>query len=157
MSGRAGVMSRRICGSTSEIMVRISDSRPWHSRSAHVYTRTDKSVAIGLLAIACAVLAIAGWLKPAAIGYGTHTQLGLPPCNFLRVTHLPCPSCGLTTCFAYAVRFQFWKAFLANPFGLLAFFATVAAIPTAIFLLCRQISFRRITESAHFTKAVSNT
>jgi hypothetical protein len=119
-----------------------------------VYTRTDKSVAIGLLATACTVLAVAFWLRPSATGYGTHTQLGLPPCNFLLLTHLPCPSCGLTTCFAYAVRLQFWKAFLANPFGLLAFFGTVSLIPTTIFLLLRRISFRRITESAHFTKAV---
>jgi hypothetical protein len=119
-----------------------------------VYERTDKSVAIALLAAACGVLATALWLKPAACGYGTHTQLGLPPCYFLQVTHLPCPSCGLTTCFAYAIRFQFWKAFLANPFGLLAFFATVSSIPTAIYLLWRRMSFRRITESAHFSRAV---
>jgi hypothetical protein len=116
--------------------------------------RADKSVAVGLLAIACSVLAVALWLKPAACGYGTHTQLGLPPCAFLQVTHLPCPSCGLTTCFAFAIRFQFWKAFLANPFGLLAFFATVSLIPASIFLLWRRVSFRRITESAHFMKAV---
>jgi hypothetical protein len=119
-----------------------------------VYNRTDKSVAVALLAAACSVLGVALWLKPSASGYGTHTQLGLPPCAFLLITHLPCPSCGLTTCFAYAIRFQFWKAFLANPFGLLAFFATVSLIPTSIILLWRRISFRRITEGAHFTKAV---
>ena len=119
-----------------------------------MYDRADKSVAVGLLASACGVLAVALWLKPAACGYGTHTQLGLPPCGFLLVTHLPCPSCGLTTCFAYAIRLQFWKAFLANPFGLFAFFGIVSVIPSAIYLLWRRISFRRITESAHFTKAV---
>jgi hypothetical protein len=119
-----------------------------------MYDRVDKSVAIGLLVAACCVLAVARWLEPAACGYGTHTQLGLPPCNFLRITHLPCPSCGLTTSFAYAIRFQFWKAFLANPFGLIAFFGTVSLIPSAIFLLWRRMSFRRITEGVHFTKAV---
>jgi len=119
-----------------------------------MYGPTDKSVAIGLLVSAITVLGIARWLTPAACGYGTHTQLGLPPCNFLRLTHLPCPSCGLTTCFAWAVRFHFWNAFLANPFGILAFLGTVALIPTAIVLLWRRISFRRITESAHFTKAI---
>jgi hypothetical protein len=119
-----------------------------------MYGRTDKLVAIGLLVSACTVLAVAAWLKPDARGYGTHTQLGLPPCFFLRLTHLPCPSCGLTTCFAYAVRFQFRKAFLANPFGILAFLGTVSLVPASILLLWRRMSFRRITESAHFIKAV---
>lgn len=119
-----------------------------------MYGRTDKAVAIGMLVSACSVLGIAAWLKPSPSGYGTHTQLGLPPCNFLRLTHLPCPSCGLTTCFAWAIRFHFREAFFANPFGVLAFLGTVALIPTAIVLLRRRISFRRITEGAHFTKAV---
>jgi uncharacterized protein DUF2752 len=119
-----------------------------------MYSRADKSVALGMLISACAVLATAAWLKPAVAGYGTHTQLGLPPCNFLLLTHYPCPSCGLTTCFAYAIRLQFWKAFLANPFGILAFLGTVSLIPTSLVLLCRRISFRRITESAHFSKAL---
>ena len=122
--------------------------------SVAMYGRTDKWVAVGLLVSACTVLAVARWLTPSASGYGTHTQLGLPPCTFLRLTHLPCPSCGLTTCFAWAVRLHFWKAFLANPFGILAFLGTVAVIPASIFLLWRRMSFRRITESAQFTKAV---
>jgi hypothetical protein len=119
-----------------------------------MYGRTDKSAALGMLAFACAVLGIAAWLKPAAMGYGTHMQLGLPPCNFLRLTHLPCPTCGMTTCFAWAVRFQFRKAFLANPFGVLVFFGAVSLIPTAMVLLCRRISFRRIIDHAWFNKAI---
>jgi CBS-domain-containing membrane protein len=119
-----------------------------------MYGRTDKSVAIGALVSACAVLAVAAWLKPAAAGYGTHMQLGLPPCNFLRLTHLPCPSCGLTTCFAWAVRLQFRNAFFANPFGILAFFVTVLTIPAAMVLLWRRISFRRITEHDLFPKSL---
>jgi hypothetical protein len=119
-----------------------------------MYGRTDKLVATGLLVSACTLLAVAGWLQPAACGYGTHTQLGLPPCSFQRLTHLPCPSCGLTTCFAWAIRLHFWKAFLANPFGIVAFLFTVSVIPTSIFLLWRRMSFRRITESAHFCKGI---
>src|SRR5512143_508961 len=119
-----------------------------------MYGRADKSVAVGLLAAACTVLAVAFCLHPAACGYGTHTQLGLPPCNFQRLTHLPCPSCGLTTSFAYAIRFHFREAFLVSPFGLMAFFGTMALVPSAIFLLWRRVSFRRITESVHFSKAV---
>lgn len=119
-----------------------------------MYGRTDKSVAVGLMAFACAVLAVAGWLKPAAVGYGTHVQLGLPPCNFLRLTHLPCPTCGMTTCFAWAIRLQLRKAFLANPFGILVFFGTVSLIPTAIVMLWRRISFRQITNHAWFDRAL---
>lgn len=34
----------------------------------------------------------------------THTQLGLPPCNFVELTGRPCPSCGMTTSFALLMR-----------------------------------------------------
>lgn len=117
-------------------------------------SRADKLVPIAMLVAACAVLITAAWLRPSPMGYGTHIQLGLPPCNFMRLTHLPCPSCGLTTCFAWAIRFHFRSAFFANPFGVLAFFCTISMIPMAIFLLLRRISFRRITEHAHFTRAI---
>ena len=118
------------------------------------FDRIDKLVAWGALLSASAVLAVAARLQPAAAGYGTHLQLGLPPCNFLLWTHHPCPSCGMTTCFAWMMRGQIAKAFAANPFGILAFLGTAAAIPAAMVLLWRRISFRRITESAYFTKAV---
>jgi hypothetical protein len=60
----------------------------------------------------------------------------------------------MTTCFAWAIRLQFRKAFFANPFGILAFFGTVSLIPSAMVLLLRRISFRRITDHAWFNKAV---
>lgn len=119
-----------------------------------MYGWKDKLVAVGALAMCCAVLRLATQVTPAAIGYGTHTQLGLPPCLFLTLTHLPCPSCGLTTCFAWAVRGQFGKAFLANPFGVVAFLATVAAIPTALVLLWRRISFKSVLKNPRFEKGV---
>ncbi len=34
----------------------------------------------------------------------THTQLGMPPCNFVVLTGKPCPACGMTTSFALLVR-----------------------------------------------------
>lgn len=51
------------------------------------------------------VFAIAAWLKPyEADGrprlMATHSQLGLPPCNFVRLCGMPCPTCGMTTSFA---------------------------------------------------------
>lgn len=119
-----------------------------------IYGKTDKLVAAALLLISSSVLAVASRLTPAVSGYGTHTQLGLPPCYFLLVTHLPCPSCGLTTCFAWAVRLHFGKAFLSNPFGILAFFSTVSLVPATIYSLWRRVSFRRFTEGAYFAKGL---
>src|SRR5262245_31491696 len=67
----------------------------------------------GLLAAAAgviAVLALARWLEPSPLGYGTHRQLGLLPCSFRRITGYPCPSCGMTTAFAWFVRGQLGRS-----------------------------------------------
>jgi hypothetical protein len=73
-----------------------------------------------LVCLACAcVIATAIWVLPAADGHGSHTQLGLPPCMWAVVLHRPCPTCGMTTSFAYAVRGRLIDAAVTQPFGLL--------------------------------------
>lgn len=47
----------------------------------------------------------------------THTQLGLPPCNFVVYTGKPCPSCGMTTSFALLVRGDVIASLRANWVG----------------------------------------
>ncbi|MBY0458584.1 MAG: DUF2752 domain-containing protein [Gemmataceae bacterium] len=47
----------------------------------------------------------------------THTQLGLPPCNFVVLTGKPCPSCGMTTSFALLVRGDVTASLRANWVG----------------------------------------
>jgi hypothetical protein len=85
------------------------------------------------LALGCAaVLLVAAMLEPDARGYGTHAQLGLPPCGFLWLTGAPCPGCGLTTAFAHAIRGNWMLALDANPFGLLLFVAVSACVPLAV-------------------------
>lgn len=69
--------------------------------------------AIGL----AAVLATARWLEPDPRGFGTHQQLGLPPCGLLLQTGMPCPTCGMTTSFAWMVRGRIDRAWQANPAG----------------------------------------
>lgn len=70
--------------------------------------------ALGLLA----VLAVGRGLEPDPRGYGTHTQMGLPPCGFRAATGRPCPACGLTTSVAWCVRGRFDRAAGANPAGI---------------------------------------
>lgn len=64
-------------------------------------------------------LGIAAWLQPDPRGQGTHEQLGLPPCTFKVLLGLRCPSCGMTTSWAYAVRGRLVNSAMANAGGLL--------------------------------------
>ena len=78
--------------------------------------RTRRVLVAAALGLA-ALLGVARRLEPDPRGYGTHRQLGLPPCAFLAVTGRPCPSCGMTTAFAWVARGRFDRAWRANPAG----------------------------------------
>lgn len=87
-------------------------------------------VLFALTAVAIiAVLGIARWVEPDERGFGTHEQLGLPPCSFRALTGVPCPSCGMTTSFAYVMRGRLIRATVANPGGCLLALGAVALIP----------------------------
>lgn len=69
-------------------------------------------------------------LKPESDGYGTHRQLGLPACYTSKLLKVEkCPSCGLTTGCAHAVRLDFSKAQASNP---LALWISASALLTLI-------------------------
>lgn len=76
---------------------------------------------IGLL-ICSAVLvlfAMAASLTPAPSGFGTHRQLGLPPCTTLAVFGIRCPMCGMTTAWSHTIRGDLVAAANSNLGGLL--------------------------------------
>jgi hypothetical protein len=60
---------------------------------------------------------------------GTHTQLGLPPCNFLVISGFPCPSCGMTTSFSLLMHGDVVGSWRANGAGLLLVLMGLVAIP----------------------------
>lgn len=72
-----------------------------------------------------AVVTIAAWLRADARGFGTHEQLGIPPCMFSAATHVPCPGCGLTTSFTHMAHLHFYEAFRAHLMGPLLFLVTL--------------------------------
>lgn len=112
-----------------------------------MYNWPDKAFSVMVAALSAAVLGVARCLQPSAGGLGTHEQLGLAPCRFHVLTGIPCPSCGLTTCFAYAAHLQFQQAFLASPFGLLLYLLVVLLVPASAVLLWRRISWQQIFET----------
>ena len=63
------------------------------------------------------IFSLAAQVEPDFRGYGTHEQLGLPACQFMRWTGWPCPYCGMTTSFSHFVRGQFAAAFRIHPCG----------------------------------------
>jgi len=85
---------------------------------------------LAVLALGLAgVLATARALRPDPRGFGTHTQLGLGACAFRELAGKPCPSCGMTTAFAWSMRGRVDRAWRANPAGSLIAPICVLLIP----------------------------
>ena len=80
----------------------------------------------GLAAACLGTLIFAATLSPDPSGMGTHQQLGLPPCPWLVIYNLPCPTCGMTTSFACIAHGRILDGFVAQPAG------AVMAIGTAV-------------------------
>jgi hypothetical protein len=74
-------------------------------------------------AVVAAPMALAALLTPDSRGWGTHEQLGWPPCWLQRAAGWRCPSCGMTTAWSYAARGDVPAAFEASVGGTLLFVA----------------------------------
>ena len=73
------------------------------SRSIPVDSWQSRRLIAAIVAIVTGgVLFTAWWLTPDTGGNGTHTQLGLPECNWIVFLDMPCPTCGYTTSFSHA-------------------------------------------------------
>src|SRR5262245_59589459 len=118
------------------------------------YAEADRNGYLAVAFVSALILVIARLLHPSPRGFGTHEQLGLPPCPFLLLTGMPCPSCGLTTSFALAARLQFLSSLTIQPFGFIAFCLTFLAIPISIFLIRRQISWHELIMPRTFDRLI---
>jgi hypothetical protein len=97
----------------------------------------DRGMALAILLCGLVLLGTAASLEPDPRGFGTHEQLGLPPCGFEDRTGIPCPTCGVTTSFAHFARGQVLEAFrvhagAAAGFVLLAGVTLLAALRLAV-------------------------
>jgi hypothetical protein len=77
---------------------------------------------ISLLCLA--LLITAALLQPSPTGLGTHTALGLAPCAFQQQFGIPCPSCGMTTSWAWFARGNIVASLWIQPMGTLLAFLT---------------------------------
>ncbi len=74
---------------------------------------------IGTAVAICAagILGLAAWLEPSPTGLGTHSQLAMPPCGWIVMVDVPCPTCGMTTAFAHAANGNLLWALWVQPMG----------------------------------------
>lgn len=89
-------------------------------------------VLFGAGGVLLAALAVARSLSPDPSGYGTHRQLGLPPCTFVALFGKRCPSCGMTTAWAHLTRGQVRRAAAANLGGAVLGITAMIAAPWLI-------------------------
>lgn len=92
------------------------------------------------------LLVVAGMLQPDAAGFGTHQQLGLPPCTSLTMYGFRCPACGMTTSWAYLVRGNVLASLAANSGGTLL---GLSALVTGPWLLASGIRGRWVGRPPH--------
>ena len=105
-----------------------------------VLSALTRRMRVGVVVIAAGLVAlflVAAWLNPyesdgSPRGFGTHTQLGLPECNFMRLTGLPCPSCGMTTSFALLMHGDALGSLRVNPVGTLLAVFLIGMIPWSL-------------------------
>src|SRR5438128_2657365 len=99
-----------------------------------------------LVAAAClGVLLTAAWLPPSPEGIATHTRTpGMHECQFLARTGLPCPSCGMTTSFAWFVRGNLLASLWVQPMGTALAALTAVAFWAALYIGITGKPFARL-------------
>jgi len=95
----------------------------------------DRLTNLSFAGIAAILIGVSAWLHPAVAGHGTHEQLGLPPCRFFQLTHIPCFSCGMTTSWAWMAHGHPVESFLAQPMGAVLFLAAALAGTASLYFL----------------------
>lgn len=104
-------------------------SAPAHYSSPPSLDRVQRAF-LGLVGIGLGCLwGAAAWLSPSPEGFGTHQGLGLPPCTIVQWTGTRCPSCGMTTSWAWLIRGRPDRSAQANFGGFLLGLAALASCP----------------------------
>ena len=85
---------------------------------------------------------LAAMVDPDPRGFGTHQQFGFPPCSFVLLFGIPCPSCGSTTAFASFVRGRWIFAAQVNLAAFLLAIVCAGMIPWSLYSAWRGRMWR---------------
>lgn len=89
-----------------------------------------------------AFLITARVLEPASQGWGTHQQLGLPPCTSIVLFDMRCPACGMTTSWALTTRGMWGEAIQVNAGGFMLALIAIAYLPASCYFFIKGRSSR---------------
>ena len=89
----------------------------WRAGQAPRMTSHERHKAAMVAASLAVVMCVAAVLRPDPRGYGTHQQLGLPPCAFMTLFGARCPTCGMTTAWTSLAHGDVERALRANVGG----------------------------------------
>jgi hypothetical protein len=94
--------------------------------------------AIGLVAVFVTAIRIDPYDEDGKpLRMGSHTRLGMPPCEFYVFFGKPCPSCGLTTSYSLLMHGDVWNSLKANPVGTLMAVFCLVLIPWSLWIAIR--------------------
>ena len=113
----------------------VEPSKPSNPRRQLPWSRRLLALFSGLVLLA--LLLISRGLIPSPTGFGTHQQLGLPPCTAIVLLNIPCPACGMTTSWAYTTRGNLIAAAQSNAGGMLLALIAMAFLPASCYFFFR--------------------
>ena len=138
---RGAARKSRTAGIEAEVAVEPDDvmtpSVPLiytHGHAVAPLRPLHRALALLVAGTCLAVLVTAALLTPSPTGVGTHTALHYKPCDFLARTGVPCPSCGMTTSFAWFARGNLLASFYVQPMGMVLALLTAAAFWVALYM-----------------------
>ncbi|MGA2499866.1 MAG: DUF2752 domain-containing protein [Tepidisphaeraceae bacterium] len=142
-TGAADSTISRVAGSVAPVLQNVPRiySRPPEARKL---TGRGRCVALGIALCCIAPLITALFITPSPTGVGTHQELGLRPCQFERQFGVPCPTCGMTTSFAYFVRGRLLPSLYVQPMGTMLAFSCGMVSLTAVYELMTGRALHRL-------------
>lgn len=91
-------------------------------------------MALSVCALCAFTLIQAARITPSPTGVSTHLSMGFGACTFLDRTGVPCPSCGMTTSFAWFARGNLLASLYVQPMGTVLAVLTVFAFWISLYI-----------------------
>lgn len=122
---------------TSDTYPSSDSTHPSQMRTSFEVSHVAWRTRFGLVVLGLSLLSLmllARTMQPSETGLGTHEQLGLPQCSVRLLFGIRCPTCGMTTSWAYLFQGSLWRSLQANCGGTLLAITAIVAAPACLMI-----------------------